>query len=178
MDPEQFRQLIGALNGVASALQMERGFTFEQVITLLSMAAGGIVFLGIVAWGIVRWVSENFDRRDSIRDGVVEALREEIESERVKREQDNQLLHTRQSNARKEMVDLREYDKDIKRFEGGNDRIVEAIDKLATSIRHDLNSQRQAVGNVVAIQEQVGIRIKELSERVAQMGRLHPAGAE
>lgn len=178
MDQEQFRQLIGALNGLALSLQQEHGFTFEQVIALLSMAAGGIVFLGIVAWGIVKWVSDNFDRRDGIRDDLAKAIREEIESERVKREQDNQLLHTRQSNARKEMVDLREYDKDIKRFEESNVRVVEAIEKLATSIRHDLNAQRQSVGNVVAIQEQVSTRIKELGDRVNQLSRPHPVGAE
>ncbi len=75
------------------------------------------------------------------------------------------LLHSRLSNARKEMVEEKQYDKDLKRIEDSQKSILEAIEKLATSIRHQMNGIQQIVTTQVSLRDQQETRLKLAEDR-------------
>lgn len=166
---------------------MTNGFTFDQVIVLLGMCAAGIVFLFGMSASLRRWTEQQLKDRDEVRAEekkaaeaaqaeAIKALREALDRsndallQRLNEDRDItkqavDLLHSRLSNARKEMVEVRQYDKDQKRIEDGHLRILDAIEKLASSMRHQMNNVQQTVTNLTTLQGQMDHRLKLAEDR-------------
>jgi uncharacterized membrane protein YccC len=155
---------------------MTNGFTFDQVIVLLGMCATGIVFLYGMSARMHSWTEKQLKERDEARAQELKALREALDKSndalltRLNEDRDItkqavDVLHSRLSNARKEMVEIRQYDKDLKRIEDGNLRILEAIEKLASSMRHRMDTIQQTVTTQVGLRDQLEQRLKLTEDR-------------
>jgi hypothetical protein len=177
------------------------GFSFEQVMALLGMCATGIVFLYWMSASLRRWTEQQLKDRDedraedkkaadAARADEIKALREALNKsteallERLNEDRDItkaaiDLLHSRLSNARKEMVEEKQYDKDLRRIEDSQKSILEAIEKLATSVRHQMNTMQQTVTTQVGLRDQQETRLRLVEDRqTAFISALKPtAGA-
>jgi hypothetical protein len=175
MDPEQFRQLTSALSAIAMGLQQERGFTFDQTVVLIGMCATGLVFLGGVAWGIVRYIGEQFDKRDEARAAECLKADEEREKDREAFKKELELLHSRIANIRREFVVATQYDKDIGRIEAANRSILDGINAAGSSLGHKVDTLQNTVVALQTMQSHLAENLKAVqATQSALLGVFNP----
>jgi len=197
MDQQQFQQLISSLGSISVSLRESGGFSFDQVVTLVTMCATGIVFLAGSAYAILRRVDDQHAQRDQTRaeerkdmielfqkqmDEVVEAIRmdrqnvkEEFVADRGAMKAELELLHTRIANIRKEFVIATQYDKDIGRIEASNRAILEGIERAGQSLNLQIQQLSTAVTTLNATQSHHTKSLETVqAQQAALLGLVRP----
>ena len=139
---------------------MNQGIPTEIVLTLLAMCATGIVFLYGVAQSIRSWVEKKFRERDEDwkveKSNMATTFANQIERVSQGMREDRDIfaaaidkVHTRIS----ERVDTEDYYREQRRIDERLATMTQSIETLASSIRHRIDTQQQAIHTQLGIAE-------------------------
>jgi hypothetical protein len=151
---------------------MNQGFTFEQVMALLTMIMGGLGSLYIVAQGLRSWTERKLKERDDAwgeeKKTMALTFAEQITNIIGLMKEDRAItaaalekVHTRIS----ERIEEDDYHREQQRVDAQLLRLAESIETLASSIRHRIDGLQQIVTTQVGLREAQSGAMQNLHEQ-------------
>jgi hypothetical protein len=151
---------------------MNNGFTFEQVMALLTLILGGMGSLYVVAQGLRGWVERKFKERDdswtSEKKDMAQAFADQIKTVITQMKEDREIAaqaFEKVNGKISERIEESDYHREQQRVDQRLEKAFASIETLASSIRHRLDSMSQTLTTQVNLRDAQSGEIKNLHEQ-------------